>query len=105
MGIVDLFRSTGDHLARMRGKAPVASVAVDVPRHELPEINVSADFSRRIVRVDVGGVCEFTLDQKTAVNFAKQIDGAADALGPEPVKKDEAVDITAEVDGKDGQDG
>jgi hypothetical protein len=103
-----MFRSTGDLIKWMRGKrqaAPLIQEPATTANRELPEINVSADFSRRVIRVDVGGVCDFTLDQKTAVALAKQIDGAADALGPESSKADEvAIDLTedAEEEAKDG---
>jgi hypothetical protein len=64
------------------------------------DIIVSADFSARAVRVDVAGLF-FTMAPRVAFAFAKQVEGAADALGPEPPPaKDEAIDITDQVEGE-----
>jgi hypothetical protein len=97
------FRSTGDHIAELQ-KLRGATVAEAPSAYDGGDIRVSADLSSNNVRVDVG-LFHFTMSRKTAFEFAKQVDGAADALGPDSSKVDESIDLTAEIDGKEAGDG
>lgn len=98
------FRSTRQRVEELRKQQAVADAAAQVAKwaNEQPPVRVSADFSEHHVRVDVDGLGFFTLSAKTAFAFAKQVEGAADALGPEPAKRDESVDITADVEKESG---
>jgi len=60
------------------------------------EIRVSADFSRRTVRYDVGSMCHFTLSPPVAVGLSKQTMMAVGALGPEPEPEAEPVAVELE---------
>ena len=107
-----LWRSTGDHIARLRAlfrpappPPPPLSAIVQVEPAENQPIRVSANFSEHRVRVDVDRLGHFTLSRRTAFSFAKQVEGAADALGPEPPAPAEGIDITDEVEGKEGEGG
>jgi len=111
--MVPLFRSTGDHIARLRAwwspsPRPQPAVVEVEPLVDVDElaIRVSSEFTDHCVRVVVG-TFPFTLSRKMAFEFAKQVEGAADALGPEPpASKEVAIDITDEVeDGKEEGDG
>jgi hypothetical protein len=73
---------------------------------EGPRIGVAAQFAEHCVRVDVEGLGHFTMARKTAFAFARQVEGAADALGPEPpAPKGEGIDITEQLEGKEAEGG
>lgn len=93
------FRSTRERIEELQRARQTASTAHDI-LVEIPPVagafHVSAEFSEHRVRIDVDRLGFFTMSANTAFNFARQIEGAAEALGPEPANVDESVDVPIE---------
>jgi hypothetical protein len=100
------FRSTRDRIAELRElRRPAPETAwpwstQEPPRQLEPDhgsVYVSADAKRHLVSIRIIGLGYFDMSRTAAFALAKKIEGAADALGPEPTKADVAVDITDQV--------
>jgi hypothetical protein len=72
-------------------EAPDAPESSRSPIQEM-DLRVSADFSRRMVRSDVGHT-HFALTPPVTFQYAKQLVMAARSLGPEPEPEPEAVEL------------
>jgi hypothetical protein len=93
------FRSAMERIAMLREirkpAPPMWQIPAEPPARQPDhgKIYVYPETADHTVSIRIMGLGHFALSRKAAFSFARQIEGAADALGPEPKAADESVDV------------